>query len=411
MKKKVIICILLVVLVVGGGFLFFFLREEEKKRVALQKQEKEEKVLQEKIENAFSSYAFVTKESKLYKKDGKKYIEAGSVYQGMQLALEKEKITSKTKYFKIKDTDFYVPYDVLEKKDQLEIDTRYQRYIPQEEVTIKEESVLSLSEQPMLSLKEKIKGTVYKKQNGKTYLAYQNQLFSVKDEDVLDRRQLDLANAAKEVPVLVYHFIYLNGESCGESICFHEDQISAHFSYLQEAQAFTINTTEMKEFIKGEIELPKKSVLVTIDDGARAEKFIPFLEKYQVNATLFLITSWYDKEPFLSPYMEIASHGHDLHNPGVCPGGQGGGIKCLKENVLQNDFKLSREKLDGTTAFCYPFYEYNDYAVEQLKKGGFEIAFRGGMTKAKKGTDLFRVPRISLNSTTTREEVKQIVEG
>ena len=52
---------------------------------------------------------------------------------------------------------------------------------------------------------------------------------------------------------------------------------------------------EYVDWIYGRIELPKKSVLLTIDDGAmgtgkhNGNKLNPLLEKYQINATLFLI--------------------------------------------------------------------------------------------------------------------------
>ena len=55
-----------------------------------------------------------------------------------------------------------------------------------------------------------------------------------------------------------------------------------------------------------------------------------------------------------------------MHKQYVCPGGQGGGIKCLPEATIQEDLKKSSEVLDGSKVFCYPFYEYNDYSRTQL---------------------------------------------
>ena len=44
-------------------------------------------------------------------------------------------------------------------------------------------------------------------------------------------------------------------------------------------------------------------------------------------------------------YIELHSHTNNMHNTGVCPGGQGGGIKCLSAEEIQTDLKTSREKL------------------------------------------------------------------
>ena len=412
-RKKAIISILVVLLLlVGGVFLFLWYRNNEIRKQQQKEAQEERAKLQEKIEKAYAPLVKIGKESAIYQKEKKGYKEIGKVQIGMEFELEEEKITSDTKYFHVKGYDFYIPYDAVQKIDALTNDARYQKYLPQEEVTIKKGTTLTQEGKITFTLKEDTKAKVYRNVGTIRYVDYQNLLYPVEESQVQEVTPLDVSSSTQSIPVLVYHFIYLNGDpSCQESICFSEDQVRSHFSYLRDTGAFTLTTEELKEFIKGEIELPQKSVLITIDDGARAEKFIPFLEEYQIHATLFLITSWYDVGPFQSKYLELASHGHDLHNPGVCPGGQGGGIKCLDEAKLQEDFRLTREELGGTTAFCYPFYEYNDYAIEQLKKGGFEMAFMGGMRKVTKGTDLFRIPRISLNSTTTQDEVRRYVEG
>ena len=98
-----------------------------------------------------------------------------------------------------------------------------------------------------------------------------------------------------------------------------------------------------------------------------------------------------------SGYIEYHSHGDNLHNQGICPGGQGGAIKCLNKTKLLEDLALSRKKLAGSTAFCYPFYEYNNYSISVLKEAGFTMAFggtgEGGNYKVKPGIDKFKLPR------------------
>ena len=161
----------------------------------------------------------------------------------------------------------------------------------------------------------------------------------------------------------------------------------------------------MKEFemyLDKKINLPK-SVLLTIDDGWRTSIAEEILEKNEVNATIFLITSWFEDIFFINnyKYIEYHSHGDNLHNQGICPGGQGGAIKCLEKNKLQADLKLSREKLKGTTVFCYPFYEYNNYSIENLKEAGFTMAFALGYQKASPGVDKYKIPRYVIYNNTS----------
>ena len=99
--------------------------------------------------------------------------------------------------------------------------------------------------------------------------------------------------------------------------------------------------------------------------------------------------------------MELASHTHNLHTPGVCSGGQGSPLKCYDREKLVADLIQSRTVLFDTEAFCFPFYEYNDYGISALKEAGFKMAFIGGYRKATRGVDLFKIPRIPLTGYTS----------
>ena len=73
------------------------------------------------------------------------------------------------------------------------------------------------------------------------------------------------------------------------------------------------------------------------------------------------------------------------------------------------DLKLSREKLNGTTTFCYPFYEYNKYSIEVLKEAGFTMAFRGGFKKAYPGINKYEIPRYVVYNDTSVSELASYI--
>ena len=102
-----------------------------------------------------------------------------------------------------------------------------------------------------------------------------------------------------------------------------------------------------------------------------------------------------------------------MHSAGVCPGGQGGGLKCLDQQTILNDLKTSSEKLDGSTVLCYPFYEYNDYTISMLKQAGYTMGFAGyyanGSLKAKVGGDKYQIPRITMGSNSGVDYLKSII--
>ena len=98
-----------------------------------------------------------------------------------------------------------------------------------------------------------------------------------------------------------------------------------------------------------------------------------------------------------------------MHTPGVCSGGQGSALKCADRETLLKDLKKSREQLNGSTVFCYPFFEYNDYAISVLKEAGFTMAFAGGRQKIKVGSDKMKLSRYGIINTSNLEDFKKVI--
>ena len=408
--KIIFICSILLIFCFVG----IFYLEYDKRNTLKETKKIEQKILLAKIKNSYNKYIKIKEGSILYKKDNDKYVEVMKVYGDKTYTLQDIKIDINTKYFYIEEFGFYVKYQDVLKVDSLVIkDLRYKNYLPFNENAISNDKVnLYQNGEVVYELYFKLDLPIIEKSSDGVYVDINNELYLIKNEDIsstYEKENTTLVEATS-VPVTVYHFIYLEGDnSCRESICHSEKQIRSHFNYLRENNFFTLTTTELGKFIDGKIRLPEKSLLITIDDGARAWNFVPLLEEYKINATLFLVSSWYDKEQFASSYMELASHTHNLHTPRVCPGGQGSPLKCADRDMLVNDLKTSRETLNGTKAFCFPFYEYNDYALSVIEEAGFEMGFIGGHKNVTKGINKLKIPRVPLTDYTTLEQYIKII--
>ena len=216
------------------------------------------------------------------------------------------------------------------------------------------------------------------------------------------------------IAVLNYHFFYDSkiGESCNENICLETDAFRRQLDYLKDNGYKTLTIDEFSKWMYNEISLPEKSVLITIDDGAmgtsriNGNKLIPILEEYKMNATLFLITAWWDKSNYESKYLDVESHGNDIHITGDCGKNK---IHCLNKEQLLNDFTISKQKLGTNTAFCYPFYSYNNTAIEAIKETGFKIAFAGGSRKALQSDNKYLIPRYPIHKDTSFEKFIEMV--
>ena len=419
LRVLIIVTIFISIVSIGSGIFIYndmMKREEASLNVSRNRESliKDENVLI-KIKSNYSSVVRTTKDTKLYINDNGEYIDAGSINKDNILELETiDNISLDNKYFKLLDSDYYVSYKDVEPTTDI-INKRYLNYIEFPiEVTTKE-NVVYYDDifNELFSLNIPVTSKVIVNLDDYYGISLLSRLVYVKKEDVSNTVEVDSSeDVAESIPAILYHFIYLDGDnSCNDIICHSEEQIDSHFKFLSDNDVFTLNTSEVLSFIKGEINLPKKSILITIDDGARAENFIPFLEKYQLNATLFLVSSWYPVSKFQSPYLEIASHTHNMHTTGVCPTGQGGGINCLPSDEILNDLKLSRETLNNTKAFCFPFYEYSNYSINLVKEAGFEMAFIGGSTKIKKGINPYKIPRYPILSSFNVDYISNLVLG
>ena len=415
---SMIVLIGVVITILCGAYIITDLKTREEQTLDIINRRQELTAREEKlagIKNNYNSIVKVLDNATIYKKDNDSYIEAGSINKDVIVELEQIANPSlENEYFKILDTDYYLSYDDVEKTD-ISNDKRYLNYLefPLEITTDSNTIFYDKNGNELFSLDNPITAKVIINNENYYGIKLLSNLVYVKKESVNTTTELEDTNIdliAKELPAILYHFIYLNGDpSCNETICHSEEQIDSHFKFLHDNDVFTLNTDEVLSFIKEEIRLPKKSILITIDDGARAENFIPFLEKYQLNATLFLVSSWYPVSKFSSPYLEIASHTHDMHTTGVCPTGQGGGINCLDEETILTDLKNSRATLNNTKAFCFPFFEYSDYSINLVKEAGFEMAFIGGGTKIKPGIDPYKIPRYTFFNNTSVDYLRRLV--
>ena len=236
----------------------------------------------------------------------------------------------------------------------------------------------------------------------------------VNKENVIDPYPFKKENNEQSIPVLNYHFFYDEsaGESCNENICLDTKMFEKHLKYLKDNGYKTLTMEEFTEWMYGDLELPDKSVLLTIDDGAmgtgkhNGNKLIPLLEKYDEYATLYLITGWWDVENYRSKNLDINSHTHDMHKRGTCGKGQ---VVCATEKELFNDLSMSLTIVDNNNSFCFPFYQYSEESLKTVEKAGFKLSFIGGNVNAKRSDNKYMVPRYPIHKSHSFEDFVEMV--
>lgn len=203
------------------------------------------------------------------------------------------------------------------------------------------------------------------------------------------------------LPVLMYHFFY--NESAGETARDNNFiEISAfekQMKYLSDNNFYFPTWQEVEDYIDGKKSLPAKSIVITVDDGDESffRLALPVIEKYNVKATEFLVTSWngWYCNDYKSSKVSYQSHSDQMHKGGA--NGKGVLLSWSYDQIYK-DLTDSKNCLNGeATVFCYPFGQYNETSKKILKDAGYKLAFTTQGGRVYKGADKYALPRVRIS--------------
>lgn len=216
------------------------------------------------------------------------------------------------------------------------------------------------------------------------------------------------------LPVLMYHFFYdaKAGESGPDNNYMEVSAFEEQMKYLSDNNFYFPTWSEVEAYVEGKKELPAKSVVITIDDGdASFIKYaIPIIEKYNVKATSFVVTSWngdWLPESYRSSKLDFQSHSHDMHRAGA--NGKGRFVNLSYEEGMK-DVTTSKNIIGNCTVFCYPFGHYNDTTKKVLKDAGYKLAFTTKNGRVYPGTDKYQLPRVRMSKGVSLSSFKALVK-
>jgi peptidoglycan/xylan/chitin deacetylase (PgdA/CDA1 family) len=200
------------------------------------------------------------------------------------------------------------------------------------------------------------------------------------------------ADGFQTIPILTYHRF---AESCDSNMCMPRKTFERQMRYLSDNGYHVITADELVAFLEYRQGLPKKSVLITMDDGYRSVYNIayPILKEFGYTATLFVYTdfvgvskmaiTWDQLKEMKADGFMIGSHtiAHsDLTQPQEGEPEPEFLARIKKE--LYGSKKIIDQKLAQNTFFlAYPFGYYDQRSIQMAKKAGYKAAMsvkRGG---------------------------------
>lgn len=253
-------------------------------------------------------------------------------------------------------------------------------------------------------------------------------------------RSFELKQKASTVPILTYHRIIaendigkahlINGKR--NTMITTKEDFERQMNYLKENGFMALSLKELYHFLVGELDVPKKSVVITFDDGFKDNyvEAYPILKKHDFTAVNFIITGaitnrmnhyipknvqYFSKKELIRScdIFEFQSHTYRFHKKEEDSRGELDSYlvtrpkKEILEDIRTTIFHLHGDKL----GFAYPYGRYSPKTIEVIKELGFKMAFTTEYRAASPKDHLFEIPRYQILSTTTFEQFKEYVEG
>lgn len=227
-----------------------------------------------------------------------------------------------------------------------------------------------------------------------------------------------------KIPVLLYHnFVTTVPESDPDN-----------FNYINTPQSFeenikvilengytVISMEELNDADSGKIKLPSKPILITFDDGyySNYEYIYPILKKYNVKASIFVVTDkigkeidgikylgWNEcKEMQDSGLVEICSHSSRHLFYDKLP------VREIRDDVIKSyeeiEKNLGKKKIK---IFAYPYGAYTNETVWTLKINGIDMqVYDLGMNNFKNFNKDY-IKRINVPCEMTGKEIIEEIE-
>lgn len=208
-----------------------------------------------------------------------------------------------------------------------------------------------------------------------------------------------------KLAVLGYHSF--TKEKSDDQFVMELDQFEEQLKYLKKHNYKTISLDEAYDIFKNKKKIPRKTVMITFDDGYQSnyDLAFPILKKYKMKAVVFVVGYHAEtsKDGYMSletlnkikteyPNVEVASHTYNLHVSGVVG---------IDKKQLEEDFKKMNDIVD-TKYFAYPYGKNDKTTEEVLKDNGYKLAFTFGPGKEHRRAglekDLYKIPRLNITN-------------
>jgi glycosyltransferase involved in cell wall biosynthesis/peptidoglycan/xylan/chitin deacetylase (PgdA/CDA1 family) len=222
------------------------------------------------------------------------------------------------------------------------------------------------------------------------------------------------AQTTRGIPILMYHAFSDDGG--GSRYIQTKRSFARQMRWLRLLRYKVVPLEELAEAIHSGRQLPRKAVVLTVDDGYEDNLDIarPILQQQSLPATIFLVSRLLGRSNEWSD--GGATAGRPLFSVEQARQAQGNGLEFgahtrhhrrlpdVDDAAVREEVEGSREDLESllerpVRTFAYPYGGIDDRAMAAAKGAGFEIALSVDNRRATIADDTMRVPRIEICGT------------
>ncbi len=237
------------------------------------------------------------------------------------------------------------------------------------------------------------------------------------------------------IPIFMYHHVNTNA---GDMITITPEAFERSLRFINEAGYKTLAIDDVVRFMLGEQEIDPGSIAITFDD-AYLDNYVfawPLLQKYDVKATIFAVTSWLTASQAASDIEKRSAIDESLRAPlrhrQAIKSIEAGEVhraimnrdmarEMLSSGLVRfyshtathalcdalNDAALTVELTSSKAAIeaelgnecpylCWPKGVFSDNAVSAAKKAGYKAVFTTRHGVARQGADVYAINRIAV---------------
>jgi peptidoglycan/xylan/chitin deacetylase (PgdA/CDA1 family) len=227
---------------------------------------------------------------------------------------------------------------------------------------------------------------------------------------IIPKRQWNLsgvtANGYQLVPVLAYHDLAVQAKG---RMIMGVKGFEEQMRYLKNQGYHIITLKEFVEFVSLERQLPKKSVLITFDDGYRSflRFAYPVLKELGFSATLFIYTDYVANGGNAFTWPELKKLSDEGFFVQAHSKSHGDMVRAHNESAAEYDKRLEAELVQPKALFqknlgyapdiiAYPYGRQDDAVVRRTKERGYAVAFTVRRQGSQSFVDPYRIHRIQI---------------